>query len=142
MTTGNAIAPVNAPTNRVLGYLGLFTSMSTLLCCALPSLLVLLGFGAAVASTLSAAPWIVALARQKVWFFAVSGCLIAANYYYVYSLAPRLLVASGVCAADDPEGCARATRVSRVVLWISTMLFVVGFTVAFVVPIILERMYE
>lgn len=142
MTTGTAIAPPNAPADRVLGYLGLFTSVSTLLCCALPSLLVLLGFGAAVASTLSAAPWVVALSGYKGWFFGVSGSLIAANFYYVYSLAPRLLVANGNCPADDPDACARATRVSRVVLWISTTLFVVGFAVAFVAPIILERMYE
>ena len=36
----------------LLNYFSLFTSLSTLLCCALPSLLVLLGLGASVASTL------------------------------------------------------------------------------------------
>lgn len=34
----------------ILGYLSLFTSLGTLLCCALPSLLVALGLGATVAS--------------------------------------------------------------------------------------------
>ena len=44
-----------------LSYLSLFTSLSTLLCCALPSLFVLLGLGATVASLLSQAPWLVAM---------------------------------------------------------------------------------
>ena len=38
----------------VLSYLSLFTSFGTLLCCALPSLLVLVGLGATVASFLLA----------------------------------------------------------------------------------------
>jgi len=39
--------------SAVLSYFSLFTSLSTLLCCALPSLLVLFGLGASVASTFS-----------------------------------------------------------------------------------------
>jgi len=39
-----------------LSYLSLFTSLGTLLCCALPSLLVLFGLGATVASVLSGSP--------------------------------------------------------------------------------------
>ena len=57
-------------------FASLFTSVGTLLCCALPSLLVLLGLGATVASFLSAAPWLVALSHHKRVVFAVSGALI------------------------------------------------------------------
>ena len=53
----------------VLSYISLFTSFGTLLCCALPSLLVLLGLGATVASFLSAVPWLVVLSRHKTWVF-------------------------------------------------------------------------
>src|SRR3954466_13905244 len=76
--------------SAVLSYLSLFTSFGTLLCCALPSLLVLLGLGATVASFLAAAPWLVALSHHKRWVFAISGALIVANFYYTYWLAPRL----------------------------------------------------
>ena len=100
MEAGDAADPTNASATRLLGYLGLFSSVGTLLCCVLPSVLVLLGFGATVASTLSAVPWMVSLSRQKEWLFAVSGVLIAMNFYYLYSLAPRLLVTSGACPAD------------------------------------------
>ena len=45
----------------IFSYLSLFTSVGTLLCCALPSLLVLFGLGATVAFVLSEAPWLVSM---------------------------------------------------------------------------------
>ena len=45
----------------LLNYFSLFSSFSTLICCALPSVLVVLGMGTAVASLLYAAPWVVCL---------------------------------------------------------------------------------
>ena len=124
----------------MLAYLGLFSSVGTLLCCALPSLLVLLGFGATVASALASAPWLVTLSRHKAWIFATSGLLIAANFYYVYRLAPRLLARNGACAADDPT-CARASRTSRALLWVSALLLAAGFAVAYLLPAVLGWVY-
>lgn len=126
--------------NRALPYLALFSSVGTLLCCALPSLLVVLGFSATVASGLSAAPWLVTLSRHKAWLFAGTTFLLAVDFYYVYRLAPRLLVAGGACPADDPAACARATRVSRVVLWLSVALFTIGFSVAYLLSWALLRL--
>ena len=63
-----------------LSYLSLFTSLGTLLCCALPSLLVLFGLGATVASVLSEAPWLVAMSHHKPWVFIVAGVLISSNF--------------------------------------------------------------
>jgi mercuric ion transport protein len=123
--------------NRGLAYLGLFSSLGTLLCCALPSLLVLLGLGATVASALASAPWLVTLSRHKAWVFGVSAVLVAGNFYYMYRVVPRLLAARGACAADDPA-CARASRTSRAVLWLSAVLLMLGFSVAYVLPILLE----
>ena len=71
-----------------LNYLSLFTSLSTLLCCALPSLLVLLGLGATVASVLSRYPGSYTLA-SKAWMFH-SGTLIALSFFSTYYIAPRL----------------------------------------------------
>lgn len=59
---GNRIAASRE--NPLLSYLALFTSLGTLLCCALPSLLVLLGMGATAASFLAALPWLVTLATE------------------------------------------------------------------------------
>lgn len=126
--------------NRLLGFLGLFTSLGTLLCCALPSLLVLVGLGATVASVLSAVPWLVSLSHHKQWVFAVSGALIAGNFFYQYRLAPRLRDANGVaCSADDPSACGTASHVSRAVLWVSATIWAAGFFSAFVLGHLLAR---
>jgi mercuric ion transport protein len=114
--------------------------MGTLACCALPSLFVLFGFGATVASLLSAAPWLVALSRHKSWFFGLSALLVAGNFFYVYRVVPRLLVERGTCPAGDSEACARVTRTSRVVLWLSAAVLSIGFFVAYLLPMILERL--
>lgn len=86
---------------RLPAYASLFASFATLACCALPSLLVLLGFGASVASFLSAAPWLVVLSRHKDWVFAVAGLLIAFNAYCVYGLVPRTAGRGLRCTADE-----------------------------------------
>ncbi len=125
--------------NRLLSFLSLFTSLGTLLCCALPSLLVLLGLGATVASFLSSAPWLVSFSRHKLWVFALSGLLIAGNYCYVYHLAPRLQARALACPIHDPR-CRTASRFSRVVLGISAGVWVVGFSTAFVLGPILTRL--
>ncbi len=120
--------------HQVLAYLSLFTSVGTLVCCALPSLLVLLGLGATVASVLANAPWLVTLSRHKQWVFAASALLIAGNFYYIYRLAPRLLAKRGACGGDAAEACGGASRTSRALLWLSALLLVIGFSVAYLLP--------
>ena len=121
-----------------LSYLSLFTSVGTLLCCALPSLLVLVGLGATVASTLSALPWLVALSRHKSWTFAISGTMIAASFVYTYYVGPRLRARA--CDPQNPEACEVASRFSKVVLWLSAALFLAGFFVAFFLGPMLARL--
>src|ERR1700758_5419997 len=112
--------------NGVLNYLSLFTSLGTLLCCALPSLLVLLGLGATVATVLSNVPWLVKLSHHKPWGFTISGVLIACSFVQTYAIAPRLQRRNSTCSADDPGACATAGIFSRVVLWIAASLYTVG----------------
>jgi len=124
---------------NALSYISLFTSFGTLLCCALPSLLVLVGLGATMASLLSAAPWLVSLSRHKNWVFLTAGLLIAGNVLYVYRIAPRLQQQRGACPADMPETCAAASRFSRIVLWTSAAIYGVGVFSAFVLGPLLMR---
>jgi mercuric ion transport protein len=136
------ISPALASRSGLLSYLSLFTSFGTLLCCALPSLLVLLGLGATVASFLSAVPWLVTLSHHKNWVFGVSGALTAVNFVYTYVLAPRLQMRGLGCATDGPDACARASRTSRVVLWISVVLYCSGaFTAYLLGPILMRSVY-
>ena len=138
--TANAQAPMRrARRAALLNYFSLFSSFSTLLCCALPSVLVLLGLGGTVASLLSAAPWLVSLSRHKVWTFSLAGVLIAASFVVTYLIAPRLRKGEA-CAADDPSTCGEISKFSRVILWGSAVLWSCGFFVAYLLGPILERM--
>jgi len=120
-----------------LSYFSLFTSLGTLLCCGLPSLLVLAGLGASVASTLSAAPWLVSLSRHKPWTFGVSGVLIAVSFVNMYYVVPSLQ--NRACSAENPGACDVASRFSKVLLWISAAVYAAGFFVAFFLGPILAR---
>jgi hypothetical protein len=131
-------ATPTAERSAVLSYFSLFTSLSTLLCCALPSLLVLFGLGASVASMLSFLPWLVALSRHKVLTFSISGILIACSFVNTYYILPRLR--KDECSLDDPTACAGASRLSRILLWASAAIYAVGFFVAFVLGPILSRL--
>lgn len=123
----------------LLNYFSLFSSFSTLICCALPSILVLLGMGTAVASLLSAAPWLVSFSRHKIWTFSIAGTLIVASFVMTYVVAPRLQ-RGDVCAADDPTTCGEVSKLSRVVLWVSALIWSGGFFVAYLLAPILEHM--
>ena len=123
----------------LLNYFSLFSSFGTLLCCALPSVLVLLGMGTAVASLLSAAPWLVSLSRHKIWTFSIAGGLIAASFVMTYVVAPRLR-GGEACDADDPTTCGEVSRLSKVVLWGSALIWCGGFFVAYLLAPILEHM--
>jgi mercuric ion transport protein len=124
--------------SAVLSYFSLFTSLGTLLCCALPSLLVLAGLGASVASLLSAAPWLVSLSHHKPWTFGISGVLIAASFVNMYYIAPRLQ--KRACSPESPDVCDVTSRFSRVLLWISAIIYAAGFFVAFFLGPILTRL--
>jgi mercuric ion transport protein len=149
--TANSQTPVQAssqitaqiPAQRakraaLLNYFSLFSSFSTLLCCALPSVLVLLGMGTTVASLLTAVPWLVTVSRHKIWTFSIAGVLIAMSFVMTYVVAPRLRQGE-ICDADDPTTCGEVSKVSRVILWGSAVIWSCGFFVAYLLGPILER---
>ena len=111
----------------------LAASLGTLICCALPSLLVLLGFGTSVAAVGSAAPWLVVLSRHKIWVFLAAGLLIGGSRAYSEYLSPRLMPEGAACpVAFGP--------LTRRVWWTSVVVYVGGFFVAFVLGPILMWM--
>ena len=133
----NMAATQTTRRSAVLSYFSLFTSLSTLLCCALPSLLVLFGLGASVASTLSFVPWLVTLSRHKQWTFSISGGLIALSFLNMYYIAPRFRTQE--CSPDDPSACADVSKLSKLLLWISAAIYLAGFFVAYALGPILSR---
>jgi hypothetical protein len=107
-------------------WLALFASTGTLVCCALPIMLVTLGFGATVAAMTSEFPVLVTLSEYKLWVFAFSGLMLLLSGWLMYR--------PGRSCPSDPrqaEVCARLQRWNRRVLWISAAIWGVGFSAAF-----------
>lgn len=126
--------------NSLLSYFALFTSFGTLLCCALPSLLVLLGLGATLASFLSAVPWLVTLSRHREWVFIISGALIAGDFAYIYWLSPRLKAQGQACSIEGgPTACDTATRLSHIALWVAAVIYCIGFFASYLLAPIFLR---
>lgn len=107
--------------------LALFGSSATLLCCALPALLVTLGMGAAMAGLVSAVPQIVWLSAHKGLVFAASGTLIALSAFLHWR------ARNAPCPADPAQAaaCARLRGVSAIVLGIAATAWAVGAFFAF-----------
>jgi mercuric ion transport protein len=87
---------------------------------------------------LSFVPWLVTLSRQKVLTFSISGILIACSFLNTYYILPRLTKKE--CSPDNPDACAEASKLSRILLWASAAIYVAGFFVAFVLGPILSRL--
>lgn len=113
-------------------FLSLFTSSGTLICCALPALLVSLGAGAAMAGLVTNFPQIVWLSTHKVPLFIVAGAMLIA------SGALQWRARSLPCPADPAlaAACTRTRRVSAWVYGVSVVLFAIGFFFAFVAPVL------
>jgi len=113
---------------KLLPYLTLFSSLSTLICCALPALLVSLGFGATLVSVLTTFPQLIWLSEHKTLVFSVvGGCLLFAWF-------ARYNAESLICPSDPKlaESCGRARRISGVIFYISLGLYLVGGFFAFI----------
>ena len=66
------------------GWLVLFTSSSTLICCALPIILVTLGLGAVSASLFETLPFLVTLTKYKLWMFLGSAAMLTLGGWALY----------------------------------------------------------
>lgn len=108
--------------------LSLFTSGATLVCCALPALLVSLGLGAAMAGLVSAVPQIVWLSKHKVPLFVLAGFML------LVSGVLRYLTRNAPCPADPKQAkaCMQTRRFASAVFYLSLAMYCIGFFFAFV----------
>jgi hypothetical protein len=123
----NTADPEIRPPSSLPAFLSLFTSTGTLICCALPALLVSAGAGAVMAGLIEAVPQISWLGKNKGLVFAVAGIMLALSGAWQWH------ARSLPCPIDKAHAaaCARARRVSWIVWWASVALFAVGGFFAF-----------
>ena len=110
--------------------LSLFASSGTLVCCALPALLITLGMGATLAGLTSSVPQIVWLSQYKAVVFAGAGVMLALAAY------ARWATRNDPCPADPAQAkaCARMRTAGGVILSVSILLYATGAFFAFVAP--------
>ena len=115
-------------------WLALFAGTSTLVCCALPALLVTLGAGAALATLVSVFPQIVWLSEHKAWVFGVGAVLMAMGG------AAQWQQRHAPCPLDPAlrHACMAQRRRSAWIYGTSALLFAVGGWFAFVQPWLAE----
>lgn len=114
------------PKDSLASVVTLLLSGGTLICCALPILLVSLGLGTAVAFLTSSFPWLVAFSRFKPWTFAISGAVLLLTAWLIYR--------PGRTCPADPELarlCQRADRWNRGVFWFAATIYAIGFFFAY-----------
>jgi len=119
---------MNVGTSKESGltWLSLFASTGTLICCALPIILVSLGLGATVAALTSNLPFLITLSLQKAWVFTGSGMMLLLSGWLMYR--PDL-----TCPTDPELGrvCNKTQVWNRRIYLSSVIIWGVGFFAAF-----------
>ena len=114
----------------VSAYAALFASLTTLLCCALPALLVLLGFGLTTVLTFfTAIPGWESFGAYEMWYFAVSGGLLTAGFYLAYFRQTPRNQNCEISEGGTESACSTATRWNRKILWLSLSLYCLAWVV-------------
>ncbi len=107
----------------------LFASSGTLVCCALPALLVALGAGAVLSSLVSVFPQLVWLSEHKEGLFIVAGLMLAASggLQWHNRTAP--------CPTDPAlrHACLRTRKTALRVYGVSVLVYAVGGWFAFII---------
>jgi hypothetical protein len=108
----------------------LFATASTLVCCAIPAVLVALGAGAALSSLVSVFPQVVWLSEHKEGLFVLAGLAMAASGWLQWRnrTAP--------CPVDPRlrDACLRTRKVSLRVYLGSVACYAIGGWFAFIQP--------
>ena len=116
--------------DKAVNLISLFASSSTLICCALPAVFVIMGAGASFASLVTALPFLITISHYNTYIssFAFVLILIAGytNYRTYYLPCP-----------SDPElgkACLRTRQTSRYIYYFSVGLFFFATMITYVIP--------
>ena len=123
--------------SAISSYLSLFDSSSTIFCCALPSLFVLLGAGATFASFTSMFPFIYVLTSYKPYLFLFGGTMLSISGFFMYKNrnAPCPIDPTGGGShTNKAKACGTSRKVSKVIFIVSLSLYLISFIMAYVVP--------
>jgi hypothetical protein len=115
--------------DRSSTWLSLVASTGTLICCALPILLVSAGLGAAVASATFHFPFLVTLSEHPALLFGGSAGLLAFTAWLIF-LRPYQCPLDQVLAMK----CQQARVWNHRIWWLSVGVWLIGFSAGFIMP--------
>jgi len=116
--------------NKLIDYLTLFSSTTTLVCCALPATLVMLGAGSVMASLAANVPGLIWISSNKVPFFMFAAAMLVLGALLQWR-------ARSLPCPVDPKlaaSCMRTRKTSLIVYLVSLIIFLVGGFFAFIAP--------
>lgn len=113
--------------------LSLFTSGSTLICCALPATLVAIGSAATLASLVSTFPQLIWISEHKPLVFGLAGAMLAIAGYLQWQ------ARNAPCPADPTLAavCTKTRKNALLIYWLSLVIFAIGVFFAFVAPLMI-----
>lgn len=111
--------------------LSLFTSGSTLICCALPATLVAIGSAATLTALVGNFPQLIWISEHKPLVFGLAGAMLAIAGYLQWQ------ARNAPCPADPALAaiCAKTRKNALLIYWLSVGIFSVGAFFAFVAPL-------
>jgi len=117
-------------TARKANILSLFTSGSTLICCALPATLVAVGSAATLTTLVSNFPQLIWISEHKPLVFCLAGVMLAIAGYLQWK------ARNAPCPADPALAavCSKARKNALLIYWISVVIFAIGAFFAFIAP--------
>lgn len=121
--------------SKAVSFAALFTSLGTLLCCAIPAFMVFLGFGASLAGLISAAPQITVFSQYKQIVIAAAVAAIVAAWLLRW-LSPQ----TQECRIPSETGAPPCRMVREWSYWIlmaASILTAISILVAYVLPLVL-----
>jgi hypothetical protein len=116
--------------NKLANYLTLFTSSGTIICCAIPALLVSIGAGATLSSLITVFPQLVILSVYKIPIF------IGAFMMLIISGILQYRSRNLPCPTDInlANACTRTRKISLIIYYVSLGIFTTGLFFAFILP--------
>lgn len=113
-----------------INYLTLFSSTGTLICCALPALLVSLGLGAVMAGLAGNIPGLIWVSENKITVFVAAAIMLAMNGLLMWKNR------NAPCPIDPMlrEACISGRLFSKRIYFTSLAIFTIGAFFAFIAP--------
>ncbi len=117
--------------SKLVNYLSLFASSGTIICCALPVLLVSIGAGAVLSSLIAVFPQLVILSIYKIPIFIGAFIMLIISGMLQYH-------SRGLpCPANKKQAyaCMQTRKVSMIIYFSSVGIFIIGLLFAFIFPL-------